>query len=84
MLDTASQSSITFDFNFENGDIEQVIRITEEARSGYTFLRGDCSVAGAPLDPSLVVQRPDGEAAVDVTVRPDQAVSCVMVSEPTP
>jgi prepilin-type N-terminal cleavage/methylation domain-containing protein len=84
VLDTASQSSITFDFNFENGDIEQIIRITEEARSGYTFLRGDCSVAGAALDPSLVVQRPDGEAAVDVTVRPDQAVSCVMVSERNP
>lgn len=84
VLDAASQSSITFDFNFDSGVIEQTVRITEEARSGYTFLRGDCSVAGTPLDASDVVQNPDGVAGVEVTLSPDQAVSCVMVSEETP
>lgn len=84
VLDTTAQSSITFDFNFETGTIEQTVRITEEVQSGYAFLRADCSSAGTALDPSRVVQQPDGVAGVEVTVGPDEAVSCIMVSELTP
>ncbi|MEM8746076.1 MAG: prepilin-type N-terminal cleavage/methylation domain-containing protein [Actinomycetota bacterium] len=83
VLDTATQSSVTFDFNFESGETEQVVRLTEEARTGYSFVRGDCSVAGEPLDAGRVTQQPDGAAGVEVTVRPDEAVSCLMISERT-
>ncbi len=83
VLDLSTQSSITFDFNFENGTIAQVVRLTEESKSGYEFVRGDCSVGGVPLDASRVVQQPDGVAGVEVTLQPDEAVSCVMVSEET-
>jgi len=84
VLDTGAESSITFDFNFENGTISQTVRITEEVRSGYTFLRGDCTSGGVALDASRVVQQPDGVAGIEVTLGPDEAVSCVMVSELTP
>ena len=83
VLDTATQSSVTFDFNFESGETAQVVRLTEEARTGYSFVRGDCSVAGEPLDAGRVTQQPDGAAGVEVTVRPDEAVSCLMISERT-
>lgn len=83
VLSTATQSSITFDFNFPSGTIQQTVRLTEEARSGYSFVRGDCSAGGSPLAAGDVVQQPDGIAGIDVVVRPDQAVSCVMVSEPS-
>ncbi|MEM9040160.1 MAG: prepilin-type N-terminal cleavage/methylation domain-containing protein, partial [Actinomycetota bacterium] len=80
-LDTDVQSSVTLDFNFDSGVFQQTVRITEEPRSGFSFVRGDCTVAGQPIDSDRVVQRPDGVPGIDVTVRADEAVSCVMISE---
>ncbi len=80
VLDLAVSSSITFDFAFETGVISRVVTIREEVVDGFSFVRGDCTVGGNPVDPSDIEQQPDGIPGVALTIGPDQAVSCVMVS----
>ena len=82
VLDTSFDTSITFDFSFENNQIEREVLVREEARTGYSFVRGDCEVGGQPIDPSKVVQSPDDTPGVAIRLAPDEAVSCVMVSTP--
>lgn len=82
VLDTSNAKSITFDFTFDVGEASKTIVIREEVLAGYSFVRADCSVNGAPItDPTLIEQSPDGIPGVELTVEPDSAVSCVMVSQ---
>ncbi|MFN3256568.1 MAG: type II secretion system protein J [Ilumatobacter sp.] len=82
VLDTGAASSITFDFSFEGNQIVREVLIREEARAGYSFVRGDCQVGGVPVPESDIVQSPDGTPGVAIQLSPDEAVSCVMVSTP--
>ena len=79
-LDTSS--SITFDYTFPTGVTSRSVQITETPRDGFVFVRADCSVAGSPLPASRVSAPSDGSAGVVVSLAPDEAVSCVMVSRP--
>lgn len=82
VLDASNAKSITFDFTFATGEVSKTIVIREEVLAGYSFVRADCSVNGAAItDPSLITQSPDGVPGVQLTVAPDAAVSCVMVSQ---
>jgi len=80
-LDTSS--SITFDYTFPSGVTSRSVQITETPRDGFVFVRADCSVAGNPLPSNRVSAPYDGSSGVVVTLAPDEAVSCVMVSRPT-
>lgn len=81
-LDLASTSSITFDYTFETGQTTRTVNIFEEVKSGYVFSHAACTVAGDPVPAARVVQNPDGAPGVRLSLRPDEAVSCTMVSNP--
>lgn len=82
-LDLATSSSITFDYTFATGTTSRVVRIGETPVSGYTFVRAECSSGGVPLPASRVAAPTDGTSGVVVTLTPDEAVSCIMVSRPS-
>lgn len=81
-LDRSETSSITFDYTFEDGVVEQTVQITESVVPGYVWKEAICSVGGDPVDASDAQPNDDGSPGVTVTVRADQAVSCQMISEP--
>ena len=84
VLDADVSNSITFDFGFENDSNTREVVINEEVKDGYTFVRADCSTRGQLItDTSKVKPLPNGAAGVSVQLRPDEAVSCVMVSKPS-
>ena len=82
-LDTSQSSSATFDFTFPNGTTTRTVQITETPKSGYTFVRAECSSAGTALPASRLQSPSDGSPGVIVTLTPDEAVSCLMVSRPS-
>jgi len=82
-LDLATSSSITFDYTFPTGTTTRSVRIGETPVSGYTFVRAECTSAGAPLGADRVTSPTDGTPGVVVTLTPDEAVSCVMISRPS-
>ena len=82
-LDTSQSSSATFDFTFPNGTTTRTVQITETPKSGYTFVRADCSSGGIALPASRLRSPTDGSPGVIVTLTPDEAVSCLMVSRPS-
>ena len=82
-LDTSQSSSATFDFTFPNGTTTRTVQITETPKSGYTFVRADCSSGGTALPASRLRSPTDGSPGVIVTLTPDEAVSCLMVSRPS-
>jgi prepilin-type N-terminal cleavage/methylation domain-containing protein len=80
-LDLDLTSSLTFDFSFDDGDTVRDVIIHEEVRDGYTFSHAECSVGGVLItDPSIITQNPDGVPGVLLSIEPDQAVNCTMVS----
>jgi len=81
-LDTTTSSSITFDYTFPSGTTSRTVQITETPRDGFVFVRADCSVVGAPVAPSRIAAPTDGSPGVVLTLAPDEAVSCVMISRP--
>jgi prepilin-type N-terminal cleavage/methylation domain-containing protein len=82
-LDLGLASSLTFDFTFDSGDTLRDVLIHEEVRDGYTFSHADCSAGGVPItDPSIITQNPGGAPGVLLSIEPDQAVKCTMVSNP--
>jgi prepilin-type N-terminal cleavage/methylation domain-containing protein len=81
-LDLSKTSSITFDYVFATGEATRDIVIHEEARAGFTFSHAECSIAGVAVPPGDLIQSPDGAPGVGLTIKPDQAVSCTMVSDP--
>ena len=82
-LDTSQSSSATFDFTFPNNTTTRTVQITETPKSGYTFLRAECSSSGSVLPESRLRAPTDGSPGVIVTLTPDEAVSCLMVSRPS-
>ena len=82
-LDTSQSSSATFDFTFPSGTTTRTVQITETPKSGYTFVRAECSSAGTALPASRLQSPSDGSPGVIVTLTPDEAVSCLMVSRPS-
>ena len=82
-LDTSQSSSATFDFTFPNSTTTRTVQITETPKSGYTFLRAECSSSGIALPASRLRAPTDGSPGVIVTLTPDEAVSCLMVSRPS-
>jgi hypothetical protein len=81
-LDTAQSSSITFDYTFPNGTTTRQVQITESPRAGFVFSRAECSSGGVPLPSGRVASPSDGSPGVVVTLTPDEAVSCLMISSP--
>jgi len=77
-LDRAQTSSITFDYAFAAGQINQVVEI-RETTPGLVFKGAQCTAGGIPIASPLLT---DGTAGVSVTVSIDKAVSCLMISEP--
>ena len=82
-LDTSQSSSATFDFTFPNSTTTRTVQITETPKSGYTFLRAECSSSGIALPASRLRPPTDGSPGVIITLTPDEAVSCLMVSRPS-
>ena len=82
-LDTSQSSSATFDFTFPNSTTTRTVQITETPKSGYTFLRAECSSSGIAIPASRLRAPTDGSPGVIVTLTPDEAVSCLMVSRPS-
>ena len=82
-LDTSQSSSATFDFTFPNGTTTRTVQITETPKSGYTFVRAECSSGGVAVPASRLRSPPDGSPGVIITLTPDEAVSCLMVSQPS-
>jgi prepilin-type N-terminal cleavage/methylation domain-containing protein len=82
-LDTSQSSSATFDFTFPSGTTTRTVQITETPKSGYTFVRADCSSGGIAIPASRLRSPTDGSPGVIVTLTPDEAVSCLMVSRPS-
>ncbi len=82
-LDLATASSITFDYTFPTGSTSRVVRIGETPVAGHTFVRAECTSGGVPLPAGRVSAPTDGTAGVVVTLTPDEAVSCLMISRPS-
>jgi prepilin-type N-terminal cleavage/methylation domain-containing protein len=82
-LDTSQSSSATFDFTFPNGTTTRTVQITETPKSGYTFVRAECSSGGIAIPTSRLRSPTDGSPGVIITLTPDEAVSCLMVSRPS-
>ena len=82
-LNTAQSSSATFDFTFPSGTTTRTVQITETPKSGFTFVRADCSSGGVALPASRLRSPSDGSPGVVITLTPDEAVSCLMVSRPS-
>jgi len=82
-LNTLQSSSATFDYTFPSGTTTRTVQITETPKSGYTFVRAECSSAGTALPASRLRSPTDGSPGVVITLTPDEAVSCLMVSRPT-
>ncbi len=82
-LNTSQTSSATFDYTFPNGTTTRTVQITETPKSGFTFLRAECSSGGIALPASRLRTPTDGSPGVVITLTPDEAVSCLMVSRPT-
>ena len=82
-LDTSQSSSATFDFTFPSGTTTRTVQITETPKSGYTFVRAECSSAGTALPSSRLQSPSDGSPGVIITLTPDEAISCLMVSRPS-
>ncbi len=84
ILDADVTNSITFDFGFSSGVTTREVIVREEVRDGYTFVRADCSSRGQLItDTSKVKPLGSGTPGVAIQLRPDEAISCVMVSEPS-
>ena len=82
-LDLTTSSSITFDYTFPTGTTTRSVRVGETPVAGYTFVRAECSSGGTPLPAGRVSSPTDGSPGVIVTLTPDEAVSCVMISRPS-
>ena len=82
-LDTSQSSSATFDYTFPNGTTTRTVQITETPKSGYTFVRAECSSGGVAIPASRLRSPSDGSPGVIITLTPDEAVSCLMVSQPS-
>ena len=78
-LNVEETSSVTFDYGFGAGETSKLVQVTE-AGAGYVYDRTECTSNGVsiPVGPPEVA----GTAGFSVELRPDKAVSCLMISRP--
>jgi prepilin-type N-terminal cleavage/methylation domain-containing protein len=78
-LNVEETSSVTFDYGFAAGEVSKSVQVTE-AGGGFVYDRTECTANGAPI----AVGPPEvaGSAGFSVTLTPDKAVSCLMISRP--
>ncbi len=78
-LDVQETSSVTFDYGFGPSETSKTVQVSE-AGGGFVYDRTECTSNGAPI----AVGPPEvpGTAGFSVTLSPDKAVSCVMISRP--
>jgi prepilin-type N-terminal cleavage/methylation domain-containing protein len=78
-LNVEESSSITFDYGFAVGETSKTVQVTE-AGGGFVYDRTECTSNGVAIavDPPEVA----GTAGFSVTLTPDKAVSCLMISRP--
>ncbi|MFZ9158170.1 MAG: hypothetical protein ACO230_08755, partial [Ilumatobacteraceae bacterium] len=81
-LDLSTASSITFDYTFPTGTTSRAVSIIETPVAGYVFVRAECTSGGVALPASRISSPSDGTPGVVVTLTPDEAVSCLMISRP--
>jgi hypothetical protein len=81
-LDLAQTSSITFDYTFATGSTTRTVQISETPVAGYVFVRADCTSGGVALPAQRMSSPTDGSPGVVITLTPDEAISCIMVSRP--
>lgn len=81
-LDLAQNSSITFDYTFATGSTTRTVQISETPVAGYVFVRADCTSGGVALPAQRMSSPTDGSPGVVITLTPDEAISCIMVSRP--
>jgi prepilin-type N-terminal cleavage/methylation domain-containing protein len=81
-LDPDRDSSVTIDFPFEGGTATRSVTITETPDPGFVFSRVECTRAGNALAPGVQSNPPDGVPGVTLSLRADDAISCVFVSRP--
>lgn len=85
-LDRSKASSVTFDYNIA-GNATTTDTIYEQVGGDYVFDRYECYSQGqllaAPkVSPALDAETSDVVPGVQVTIRPDEAISCLMISVP--
>ena len=80
-LDRAKTSSITFDYSFGPGETSKTVQVTEATVAGFVWDRAECTAGGIPVS---AVPNADGKPGATITIAPDQAVSCLMISRPAP
>ena len=78
-LNVEETSSVTFDYGFGAGETSKTVQVTE-AGAGFVYDRTECTANGVsvPVGPPEVA----GTAGFSVELRPDKAVSCLMISRP--
>ena len=78
-LDVEETSSVTFDYGFGAGETSKTVQVTE-AGGGFVYDRTECTSNGVPV----AVGPPEvaGTAGFSIELRPDKAVSCLMISRP--
>lgn len=87
VLDRSKVASVTYDYNVPaNGTVTDTIY--EQSGGNTTFHRYECYSRGVLLTPPAVGPAIDAETGsvvpgVTVTIGPDQAVSCLMISRPS-
>jgi hypothetical protein len=76
-LDVEETSSVTFDYGFGPSETSKVVEVSE-AGGGFVYDRTECTANGVPI----AVGPPEvpGTAGFSVTLSPDNAVSCLMIS----
>lgn len=81
-LDPDRESSITFDFPFDGGAATRSVTITETPDSEFVFSRVECTKAGDPLAPGVQTSPAGGAPGATLSLRADDAISCVFISRP--
>lgn len=85
-LDRSKASSVTFDYNIA-GNATTTDTIYEQVGGDYVFDRYECYsqgqlLASPKVSPALDAETGDVVPGVQVTIRPDEAISCLMISVP--
>ena len=76
------ESAITFDFPFAAGASSASVTLTESPNSGYVFNRVQCTKAGQALAGGVQTSPGTGVPGVTLSLRPDDAISCIFISRP--
>ena len=85
VLDYGSDSSVTFQHEFQVGETSKEFWIEEQPRAGWVVDRMTCKSRGTDVDPSRIVRTdpatPGDPVRFTVDLRPDEALSCFVWSD---